>query len=325
MILQYGSGMSEPATPPIAPSILTHLKAWLREMAGVKRASKHSITAYLHDVSGFLAFLHQHRGAEVDLSTMATVEERDLRAWLTYRAGKGFAKSSNARALSAIRTFFRYLNNHAGIENTAAMQLQGPKLAKPLPRAPNIAQASAALSAMGEQNKNEWLAARDHAMTLLLYGCGLRISEALNLTMADFNASENSLRILGKGHKRRVVPLMAIVRRGIETYLAQSLWHRKPSDAMPLFVGKQGKQLQAAVFTRTLQQMRRNMGLPESLTPHALRHAFATHLLSNGAELREIQELLGHTSLSTTQRYTHVDSARLLKAYNDAHPRAGQH
>lgn len=310
---------------PIASPLQTQLRAWLKEMVGVKRASAHSVTAYLHDVSGFLAFLHQHRGGGIDLSTMATVEERDLRAWLAYRAGRGFAKSSNARALSAIRTFFRYLNHHAGIENTAAQQMQGPKLSKPLPKAPNEAQAAATLDAIEEQETHIWLAARDHAVAMLLYGCGLRISEALGLTIGDLDAAQGSLRILGKGGKQRVVPLMAIVRRAIDAYLAQSPWHRKTTPSTPLFVGKRGKKLQAAVFTRMLQHMRRTMGLPDSLTPHALRHAFATHLLSNGAELREIQELLGHSSLSTTQRYTHVDSQRLLAAYAAAHPRAGQH
>jgi len=312
-------------TSPLSATVQTHIRSWIKELAGVKRASTHSITAYMHDVSGFLAFLHQHRGGTVELQTLADVEERDMRAWLAYRAGKGFAKSSNARALSAVRTFFRYLNHHAGIANVSAQQVQSPKLSKPLPKAPNIAQADAAMDAIAEQNPDAWVAARDHAIAMLLYGCGLRISEALGLKVKDLDAAEGSLRITGKGNKQRVVPLIAIVRRAVENYLSQSPWHRKLNPNTPLFVGKRGKKLQAAIFSRMLQKMRRSMGLPESLTPHALRHAFATHLLSNGAELREIQELLGHASLSTTQRYTHVDSARLLQAYKAAHPRAGQH
>ena len=307
---------------PIAADVQTHMRAWLKEMASVRRASSHSVTAYLHDVSGFLAFLFQHRAASVTLELLAGVEERDFRAWLAYRTAKGFAKSSNARALSAVRTFFRYLNHHTEVDNVAAQQVQSPKLAKPLPKAPNEAQADAALTAIAEQDVEPWIAARDHAMALLLYGTGLRISEALGLRVGDVDAAQGSLRILGKGNKERVVPLMGLVRKAIQDYLAQSPWHEKPKPTTPVFVGVRGKRLQAAVFSRMLQVMRRRMGLPESLTPHALRHAFATHLLSHGAELREIQELLGHTSLSTTQRYTHVDATRLLSAYADAHPLA---
>jgi len=194
-----------------------------------------------------------------------------------------------------------------------------------VPKAPNIAQTHTALEAIAEQERDAWIAARDHAIAMLLYGCGLRISEALGLTVGDLDTAQGSLRITGKGNKQRVVPLMTIVRRAVEHYLSQSPWHRTLHQTMPLFVGLRGKKLHAAIFSRMVQHMRRRMGLPESLTPHALRHAFATHLLSNGAELREIQELLGHASLSTTQRYTHVDSARLLAAYKAAHPRAGQH
>lgn len=331
---------------PLSSELQRHLRGWLGEFAAVKRGSSHSIAAYLHDVSGFLAFLTQHNGAGVTLPILGAIEERDMRAWLAYRAKKGYAKSSNARALSAVRTFYRYLNKHAGIENLAALQVTAPKLDKPLPKAPNEAQADALVEEIGLQDKDSWIIARDHAVAMLLYGCGLRISEALNLTVGDVTAfmpreatadpqsgrgqrSEggasppSSLRILGKGNKQRVVPLMNIVKLALTDYLEQSPWHSQRDQNAPLFVGKRGKKLQPAIFTRMLQDMRRRMGLPESLTPHALRHAFATHLLSHGAELRDIQELLGHASLSTTQRYTHVDATRLLAAYNDAHPGAG--
>jgi integrase/recombinase XerC len=322
------------------------MRGWLGELAAVKRASEHSVTAYLHDVSGFLAFLNQHKAVAITLPILDALEERDLRAWLAYRVTKGYAKSSNARALSAVRTFFRYLNKNAGIHNLAALQVSAPKLPKPLPKAPNEVQTNALVEEIGLQDKDDWIVARDHAIAMLLYGCGLRISEALNLTVGDVSAiweatadpqsgrgqrSEGgaspptSLRILGKGKKQRMVPLMAIVKRALMDYLDQSPWHGMRTPTAPLFVGLRGKKLQPAIFTRMLQDMRRKMGLPESLTPHALRHAFATHLLSHGAELRDIQELLGHTSLSTTQRYTHVDATRLLAAYEAAHPRAGQH
>lgn len=310
---------------PLSPELQAQLRGWLGEFAAVKRGSTHSVTAYLHDVSGLLAFLTQHKGSGVTLAMLAHVGEADLRAWLAYRVTKGYAKSSNARALSAVRTFYRYLNKHAGIDNPAPLQVRPPKLDKPLPKAPNEAQADALVEEITLQDKDAWIVARDHAVALLLYGCGLRISEALNLTVGDVDADQQSLRIHGKGGKVRMVPLMNIVKNAIAAYLDQSPWHHTTAATMPLFVGKRGKKLQAAIFTRMLQDMRRRMGLPESLTPHALRHAFATHLLSRGAELRDIQELLGHASLSTTQRYTHVDATRLLAAYNDAHPRAGQH
>ena len=311
---------------PLAADIQTHLRGWMKEFAAVKRASAHSVTAYLHDVSGFLAFLTQHGGAMVSLATLEKLEERDMRAWLAYRVTKGYAKSSNARALSAVRTFYRYLNKNAGIENIAALQVTAPKLNKPLPKAPNEAQAQALMQEFSYNDREPWIIARDHAIALLLYGCGLRISEAINLTVGDIDHDAMGLRIMGKGGKQRVVPLMSVVKRGIADYLSQSPWHTQGSGAMPLFVGKRGKKLQPAIFTRLLQDMRRRIGLPETLTPHALRHAFATHLLSRGAELRDIQELLGHSSLSTTQRYTHVDATRLLAAYEAAHPGAkGQH
>jgi integrase/recombinase XerC len=310
------------APSPIAAEVSAHLRAWLREMAGVRRASSHSVTAYMHDVSGFLAFLFQHYGTALTLAVLEKTEERDIRAWLAYRAQKGYAKSSNARALSAVRTFFKHLNTHAGIRNLAALQTATPKRDKPLPKAPSEAQARAALERFSERNPEPWIAARDHAIALLLYGCGLRISEAMNLTVADVAQGGDSLRILGKGNKERQVPLLTLVRKAIEEYLAQSPHHWHQDAGYPLFVGARGKKLQPAVFTRCLQQMRREMGLPESLTPHALRHGFATHLLSRGAELRDIQELLGHVSLSTTQRYTHVDASRLMEAYNAAHPSA---
>ena len=311
---------------PLSLDVQSHMRGWLKELAAVKRASTHSLTAYLHDTSGFLAFLTQHKGAGVTLAILGDIDERDMRAWLAYRVTKGYAKSSNSRALSAVRTFYRYLNTHAGIENLSPMQVTPPKRDKPLPKAPNEAQADALIDEISLQDKDAWLVARDNAVALLLYGCGLRISEALNLTVGDVDHTQMSLRILGKGSKMRVVPLMNIVKKALGDYLDQSPWHSTRDPAFPLFVGKRGKKLQPAIFTRMLQDMRRRMGLPESLTPHALRHAFATHLLSRGAELRDIQELLGHASLSTTQRYTHVDATRLLAAYNSAHPGAeGQH
>lgn len=313
----------QPATSPIATDAQIQMRNWLKEMASVRRASDHSIEAYLHDVSSFLAFLHQHVGESVTLAVLENMQERDVRSWLAYRAGRGYAKSSNARALSAVRTFFKYLNNHAGIRNLAALQVPTPKLDKPLPKAPSIAQTNATLDGLEANDDAPWIGARDHALAMLLYGCGLRVSEALALTIGDVVLVSDSLRVLGKGKKERQVPLLPIIRQAITDYIAQSPYHEAKfhrPDNFPLFVGARGRVLQPAVFQRRLQHLRGAYGLPESLTPHALRHAFATHLLSNGAELRDIQELLGHESLSTTQRYTHVDATRLMAAYNAAHP-----
>ncbi|MEJ0010916.1 MAG: tyrosine recombinase XerC [Alphaproteobacteria bacterium] len=292
----------------------------MKELVQVRRASSNSVTAYTHDVSGFLAFLNLHTASAVDAAALKAVAERDFTAWLAYRLQRGYAKSSNARALSAVRTFFRFLAREAGIENPAALQVSGPKLPKPLPRAPSESQTEAAIAGLGDADKEGWIAARDAGIAALLYGAGLRISEALNLTVGDLQGE--SLRILGKGGKERVVPLLSVVKQSLHDYLARSPYH-DGAAGQPLFLGLRGKKLQPAVFQRTVQALRRRIGLPESLTPHALRHAFATHLLAHGAELRDIQELLGHASLSTTQRYTHVDAARLLDAYSAAHPRAG--
>jgi integrase/recombinase XerC len=310
---------------PIAADVQGQLRHWLKEMATNRRASQHSIEAYLHDVSGFIAFLHQHQGQSITLTQLAAMDERDIRSWLAYRVQRGYAKSSNARALSAVRTFFKHLNTHTEMRNLAAMQVPTPKLDKPLPKAPNEAQTRVALDGLDDGDHAPWIASRNHAIAMLLYGCGLRLSEALGLTVGTLDHSTASLRVLGKGKKQRQVPLLPIVRAAIDDYVAQSPYHEarfaRPDD-FPLFVGLRGKPLQQAVFRRIMQQLRHQYGLPESLTPHALRHAFATHLLSSGAQLRDIQELLGHESLSTTQRYTHVDATRLLAAYNAAHPGA---
>jgi integrase/recombinase XerC len=307
---------------PLSSEVQSYFKRWIMELQGVKRASVHSLSAYIHDVSGFMAFLTKHHGARVTINTLEQLHERDLRAWMAYRRHEGFAKSSNARALSAIRTFYRYLNMHAGITNTTPLQISAPKLDKPLPKAPNESQANSLLEALDcDVEDGEWVGARDHAIACLLYGGGLRISEALNLTIGDVSGDSTSLRIMGKRKKERQMPLLAVVKKAIDDYRALCPLLGAERDD-PLFIGVRGHKLQPAVFQRRLQKLRREMSLPESLTPHALRHAFATHLLGHGAELRDIQELLGHASLSTTQRYTHVDASRLLDAYNQSHPRA---
>ncbi len=307
---------------PIARDVQLQVQRWAAKLAGVQRASNHSINAYMRDVSTFLAFLFRHQGDTVTLVTLNSIEERDVRAWLAWRRTQGLAQSSNARALSAVKTFFRFLNSDSGLTNLSILQVSAPKAARGLPKSPNEEQADSALEALGDAaDRAEWVGARDHAIACLMYGCGLRIGEALGLTVGQINAETTALFIRGKGDKTRQVPVMKVVRDAVLHY--KNICPRLGDDKSPLFIGaRDGKPLQPAVFQRTLRILRRQMGLPESLTPHALRHAFATHLLSRGAELRDIQELLGHSSLSTTQRYTHVDTARLLEAYNKAHPSA---
>ncbi len=297
------------------------LSEFLDDLRAVRGASEHSTAAYGRDLRDFYAFMQLHRGEPLTASKVADLKERDVRAWLAARMQRGLVASSNARALSALRSYVRYLHRVHGIENAAILQVASPKIPKALPKAPSEDQAMSALSALEEEEGTAapWVAARNHALAMLLYGCGLRIAEALALAPGDI--AGDSIRILGKGGKERIVPLLAVVRRALHDYLALSPYHPH-NNALPLFVGVRGGALQPAIFQRLLQTMRRSYGLPESLTPHALRHGFATHLLSRGADLRDIQELLGHASLSTTQRYTKVDQARLLKAYQSAHPRA---
>jgi integrase/recombinase XerC len=308
---------------PLAPEIGRYMRGWLKEMQSIKRQSAHSVTAYLHDVSGFLAFLAQHTGGTVDAATLRTLSERDMRGWLAFRLKRGYAKSSNARAISAVKSFFRFLHQFAELENAAILSVSPPKLDKPLPKAPSESQTETALDGLFEFDRTAWVNARNHALGILLYGAGLRISEALALTVGDIRGKD-ALKIRGKGGKERVVPILPIIRSAVEDYLTRSPFHQEAGNDAPIFYGARGKPMKPAIFQRLVRDLRRQLGLPEILTPHALRHAFATHLLANGAELREIQELLGHASLSTTQRYTHIDAARLMEVYKNAHPHAGE-
>lgn len=284
-------------------------------LAHNKRASKHTVVSYENDLRHFFSFLKNHLGESVTIKNLKTLEARDFRAWLASRAGQ-FESSSNARALSSVKSYFRYLEKQNVLANSAIFHLKSPKIKKALPKAVGEEKAQETLAAIA---RDDWMGKRDLALLLLLYGCGLRISEALSLSVADAR-NKDALIITGKGNKQRMVPLLPIITEAIDDYLA----HRPiamESDS-PLFVGKQGKRLDPAIFQKTLRNLRAQLGLPDTATPHAFRHSFATHLLAAGSDLRSIQELLGHASLSTTQRYTQVDSARLLSAYEKAHPRA---
>jgi integrase/recombinase XerC len=295
--------------------LLGHWEEWMRH---AKRSSEHTIISYRNDLRHFCAFLSGHLGAKVSLSHLKSLETRDLRAWLTTRAGE-YESTSNARALSTVKSFFRYLEKQSVIDNAAIFHIRSPKIKKALPKALGIEQAAEALSGVGTLHKEEWVNKRDLALLVLIYGCGLRISEALSLRYQDIPRGD-TLSVIGKGNKERQVPVLPVIREAIADYV-----HACPhpfADDTALFLGKQGKKLDPAIFQLQLRKLRAQLNLPESTTPHAFRHSFATHLLSAGGDLRSIQELLGHASLSTTQRYTHVDKERLLKAYQAAHPRA---
>jgi integrase/recombinase XerC len=290
---------------------------WLVWLAHNKRSSRHTIISYQHDLNHFLGFLQQHLGGAVSKKQLSELELRDFRAWLASR-NQDYDAVSNARALSAVKSFYRWLEQQGHGKNSAIFHIRSPKIGRALPKALAVEQAQNSVTAIETMDDEAWINARNLALLLLIYGCGLRISEALSVKRSD--AKQTMLRLVGKGGKERQVPVLPVVTQAIESYLALCPHHTSANE--PLFVGKEGKPLNPGVFQRTLRNLRRQLGLPETTTPHAFRHSFATHLLSAGGDLRSIQELLGHASLSTTQRYTHIDRERLMNAYQNAHPRA---
>jgi integrase/recombinase XerC len=291
---------------------------WLRRE---RRAAPLTVEAYGADIAGFLGFLTQHLGGEPDLAALASLRAADLRAWLAGEAAAGAGNASRARHLSAVRSFFRFLARRHDVDNPALKLIATPRGKQPVPRALGTAQAREVTERIAEMSDAAAMQARDTALFTLLYGCGLRIAEALALDVRDAPArdGEAMLRVVGKGGKERIVPVLPAVREAVAAWLALRP-DRQPAN--PLFIGARGGRLDAAVAQRTLRHFRRLYGLPEHATPHALRHSFATHLLAGGADLRSIQDLLGHASLSTTQRYTTVDEARLVEVWRKAHPRA---
>jgi integrase/recombinase XerC len=288
---------------------------WLRRE---RDASPHTATAYQADLAALLGFLTQHLGHEPMLADLAALSQADLRAWLARQALDGAANATRARHLSAVRSLFRYLARRHGVTNPAPGLLGGPRLRPPVPRALTAPQATELVADIGAEHDDPIWQARDTALFTLLYGAGLRIAEALSLDVSAVPPGASSLRVLGKGRKERIVPLLPAVCEALAAWLRL---HPSPSRDAPLFVGARGGRFNAAVARKVMQDYRRRVGLPEHATPHALRHSFATHLLGGGADLRAIQELLGHASLSTTQRYTAVDAARLQEVWTRAHPR----
>ncbi len=292
---------------------------WTQWLAGERRASPHTLAAYGRDLAFFLDFLTEHLGELPSLAAVDRLVPADFRAYLARRAADDLARSSLARELSVLRGFVRFLKRR-GLASTAALTaLRGPKLPAGVPKPLGIEDALATVSAAGELIPGNWQGKRDTAVLALLYGCGLRLSEALGLRRGEAPFGD-MLMVLGKGRKERLLPVLPAVRAAVADYL-EACPYALDKDG-PLFVGARGGPLSPRLVQRRMEALRGILGLPQSATPHALRHSFATHLLAGGGDLRAIQELLGHASLSTTQRYTAVDTERLLAAYDAAHPRA---
>ena len=298
------------------------LALWLEHLAKERRASPRTVEAYAFAGGRYINFLEQHRGEALSIAAMGTLSAGEVRAWLAYlrQGDKPLSPRSLSQSLSAIRTFHRFLDRRMDTPNAAIALVRGPRVRPGAPRPVTEDQARGMMAEPSlDPDREDWEASRDEAVLTLLYGCGLRISEALSLKRSDAPLPE-SLRILGKGSKTRIVPVLPAVRDAIDGYLADVPFVLSPDE--PLFRAKRGGPLSPRHVQATVQKLRGRLGLPDSATPHALRHSFATHLLGAGADLRSIQELLGHASLSTTQRYTEVDAEALLSAYAKAHPHA---
>ncbi|KZD08384.1 tyrosine recombinase XerC [Oceanibaculum pacificum] len=307
-----------------APDLRAAILDWHRWLSEERQSSSHTVEAYGRDLSVFIDFMAGHLGGAMSLADLEHLKAADFRAYLAGRAGEAYARSSTARAFSVVRSFFRFLERHGKIANAAIHSVRTPKLPHAVPKALSEEEADRLVDGTDIAAATEaepWVLARDAALITLLYGCGLRIGEALALSRGDA-PSGDLMRVTGKGNKQRVVPVLPAVRDSIAGYLA--LCPHAGDARTPLFLGVRGGALNPRLVQGLMQKLRAALDLPDSATPHALRHSFATHLLAGGGDLRAIQELLGHASLSTTQRYTDVDSAKLLAVHRAAHPRAGR-
>lgn len=302
------------------PALMAERQSWLASLGDERRLADNTLEAYERDTRQFLTFLTGYNGEPTTLSHVHALRPAELRAFLAARRRDGSGARSLGRNLAGLRSFLRYLEKK-GLANAAgAAAVRSPKQPKSLPKPLSDSQALTVVSSDAQLHDEPWIAARDAAVLSLLYGCGLRISEALDILPEHIHPEATALRVTGKGGKTRIVPLLAVVVDAVEKYRALCPYHLQ--GGTPLFRGARGGKLQPAIIQREMQKLRGAFGLPDNATPHALRHSFATHLLAGGGDLRTIQELLGHASLSTTQIYTGVDAARLLDVYDRAHPRA---
>lgn len=303
----------------IAPALSAALADWLTHERGINGAAPATLSAYASDVGGFVAFMSTHRDEDLTPADIARLPLADMRAWMAHERARGLSARSLARALSAVRGFCRWIADRQDIDPTAVLSTRAPRYRRKLPRPLSPDAATDMLATVGDDAPEPWIAARDTAVVTLLYGCGLRISEALSLTGADATLPP-VLRITGKGNKQRLVPVLPAAQQAVAAYTRLCPFDLVPTGA--LFRGARGGPLSPRLVQRAMERARNALGLPATATPHALRHSFATHLLSAGGDLRIIQELLGHASLSTTEAYTAVDAARLMEVYAKAHPRA---
>jgi integrase/recombinase XerC len=288
---------------------------WLRYLISEKQLAELTTQAYLRDLRDFSLFLQDYLGGPANKATLEELAISAFRAWLANRRQSGVSNRSTARAVSSIRNFYRYLERNSHLKNNAIHALTTPKVGHAVPRPLSEQSASEVLDTVGALSEEPWVAARDTAVISLLYGCGLRISEALGLDRHVAPLGD-SLVVTGKGNKQRLVPILPAVKEAVDDYLMQCPHPLPPKG--PLFIGVRGKRLNPRIIQGRIQHLRGALSLPPSATPHALRHSFATHLLSHGGDLRTIQELMGHASLKSTQHYTEVDTARLLDVYDSA-------
>jgi len=309
---------------PFAADLTEAISRWRNWLMLEKRVADKTVESYGFDLQNLLRFLVGHRGRQLTLSMLADISLADFRAWLAHQSNDNIAASSRARAVAGVRNFFHWLDRSGQMSNPAIDLLKLPKTSRRLPRPVTEIQAQDIVAQSSDTPQDAWIGLRDCALFTLLYGAGLRLGEALALTRDDLtrDPTENGGRITvtGKGNKQRNVPLLPVIGDAVKKYLAACPYALKGD--MPVFVGARGEVLNPAVAQRSLRSLRRQLGLPDSVTPHALRHSFATHLLASGADLRSLQELLGHSSLSTTQLYTQVDAQQLSNIYRAAHPRA---
>lgn len=305
-----------------AKELTDTINEWMHYLNTYKHYSINTCISYSNDLKHFINFVAQYHNLEnLNIAHLLSTNIATFRSWLSYRVKSRYNSSSNARALSSVKNFYNYLLKYKNIDNKIIHVVKGPKLSKRLPRALDNEDVLACINEIDNINEEQWIGARDKALLFVLYGQGLRISEALSITQHDLKSE--SLRVKGKGGKVRLIPWLDNTKQLIYEYL--KLLPYPIGESVPLFLGKRGKKLQPAVFGKNLIKLRLTLNLPEYLTAHAFRHCFASHLLNNGADLRSIQELLGHKSLSSTQIYTKINANYLTSVYNKSHPLAKVH
>ena len=301
------------------PDLEYEYNNWLNYLSNIKKLSQNSVVSYKNDLSKFFIFFQDYIEKNIGLKEIESIRISEFRSFLTYRRNSEISSNSIARNISALKSFFRFLIKNNKIKESSVFNLKSPKLKKSLPRPINVDLAIQVIKQAEEIEDEKWIGLRNKAILILLYGCGLRISEALSLNYDDVQ-NEDHILIKGKGEKERIVPMMPYIKKGIENYLEACPKEIISGEA--LFIGKRFSRLSPRIIQYALEKIRTALSLPETATPHALRHSFATHLLDSGGDLRTIQELLGHSSLSTTQKYTKVETSKLLDIYKKSHPLA---